>query len=92
MDEIVQTMEGDQLSLTELIDQYAKGMSLEKLCRDQLTAARQRVDSIAENMDGELEAVPFEPDSVEDADEAKPKARKKKTEPKSADDDEIRLF
>ena len=92
LDEIVQAMEGDQLSLSELIDQYAKGMSLEKLCRDQLTVARQRVETIAESVDGELETVPFEPDTAEDADVEKPKARKQKSELETADDDEIRLF
>ena len=91
LDEIVQAMEGDQLSLSDLIDQYAKGMSLENLCRDQLTVAKQRVESIAESVDGELESVPFEPDTAE-AEVEKPRARKQKTEPESADDDEIRLF
>ena len=88
MDEIVQAMEGDQLSLSELIDQYAKGMSLEKLCRDQLKAAKQRVETITESVNGEVATKKFEP--AEEEERSKPVRNKPK--PEQAEDDEIRLF
>ena len=103
LDGIVQAMEGDRLSLAELIEQYAKGMKLEKVCREQLAVARQRVESITEAADGggEIEVTPFDPESAAAATHAqgqKENARPKKSgaekqaKPETEEDDEIRLF
>ncbi len=105
LDAIVQAMEGDRLSLSELIEQYARGMKLEKVCRQQLAVARQKVESITEAADGggEIEASPFDPADAPtgdgtDAPKIKettglPRGRnEKKIKPHSDKDDEIRLF
>ena len=102
LDGIVQAMEGDRLSLAELIEQYAKGMKLEKVCREQLAVARQRVESITEAADGggEIEVTPFDTNQAAEtgtgqtSKNATPKREHadSKTKPETQEDDEIRLF
>ncbi|MBQ7718227.1 MAG: exodeoxyribonuclease VII small subunit [Clostridia bacterium] len=53
LDNIVEGLEGNKLSLEESIKEFARGMELIKDCRDTLTKARQKVMKIM--ADGEAE-------------------------------------
>jgi len=47
LEEIVVSMEEDQLPLQELIDKYERGAKLHKQCEAFLTSAKQRLEIIA---------------------------------------------
>ncbi len=52
LEEVVEHMEAGDLSLEELLDEYAKGVTLLKDCRKTLAAAEKRLEELT----GELEA------------------------------------
>lgn len=54
LEEVVQTMEQDELSLEELMDEYAKGVTLLKSCREKLKAAEKRMEVLTGEL-GEAE-------------------------------------
>ena len=52
LEEVVEQMETGDLSLEELLEEYAKGVKLLKDCRDKLAVAEKRLETLT----GELEA------------------------------------
>lgn len=59
LEEIVEQMESDQLSLDHLLARYEEGMKLVKLCSAQLQAAEKRIEIIARTAAGEPVVEPF---------------------------------
>ena len=55
LDSIVESLEGDGVPLTDLINQYDRGMKLLESCHTQLEEAKQRVTTIAATYGNESE-------------------------------------
>lgn len=59
LEEIVGKLEKDQLSLDESLGMLEEGISLYRLCNNQLTEAEKKINAIIEE-NGELKQIPFE--------------------------------
>jgi len=60
LEEIVQELEGDVLSLEESMEKYSRGMKLISFCQQELNRAEGRIEQVLEKH-GELrEIIPFE--------------------------------
>ena len=98
LEEIVSAMESDRMPLDEMVTSYEEGMKLLKLCRHRIEAARQRIETISQGIDGKVELVAFDPaNSVEPAvaETGKPSmtTRRRTAKPDAEDaSDDIRLF
>ncbi|MBX7208940.1 MAG: exodeoxyribonuclease VII small subunit [Verrucomicrobiaceae bacterium] len=99
LDEIVASMEGERMSLEDMVRSYEDGVRLLRVCRGRIDSAKRRVEMITTDLDGgKAVLTPFEstaaaetPAAAAAADEgeSKSKARRSKTDPKP---DDIRLF
>lgn len=101
LEEIVSAMEGERMPLEEMVQSYAEGAQLLKVCRQRIEVARQRVELITADLDGTGKAAlsDFDADTAEAAPESTSKQRSTNarrpspTKPSSDDDgDDIRLF
>ena len=101
LEEIVSAMEGERMPLEEMVQSYAEGAQLLKVCRQRIEVARQRVELITADLDGTGKAAlsDFDAASAEAAPESTSKQRSTNarrpspTKPSSDDDgDDIRLF
>lgn len=106
LEEIVSSMEEDQLSLEAMVNAYENGARLLKHCRNQIETSRQRVDFITAQLENPeaTTLTPFDPVVAESAaseDFARPatarstSARRSATssgKTSSTDDEDIRLF
>lgn len=65
LEQIVEELEGDELSLDNAIAKYEQGVKLSRLCQKQLEAAQQKIVKVQEAAGGGLEEEPLEegPDS-----------------------------
>ncbi len=62
LEEIVQELEGDVLSLQESMEKFSRGMKLIRFCQQELNRAEGRIEQVMEKH-GELqEIIPFEID------------------------------
>ena len=62
LEEIVQELEGDVLSLQESMEKFSRGMKLIRFCQQELNRAEGRIEQVLEKH-GELqEIIPFEID------------------------------
>ncbi len=62
LEEIVQELEGDVLSLRESMEKFSRGMKLIRFCQQELNRAEGRIEQVMEKH-GELqEIIPFEID------------------------------
>lgn len=52
LDEIVESMEGEQLALDEMVGRYEEGVKLLTMCRHKIDHARMRVERINALLDG----------------------------------------
>ncbi|MCS7080364.1 MAG: exodeoxyribonuclease VII small subunit [Chloracidobacterium sp.] len=68
LEQIVQQMEDGQLPLETSLDLFERGMMLARLCRERLTAAEQRIETILKSADGDFVIAPFTP-AADDADD-----------------------
>ena len=104
LEEIVSSMEGERLSLEDMVKSYEEGAKLLRVCRQRIETARQRVELITANLDGppvKASLSAFDPASAEALEPtpttetaprqraAQPPARRKAT---TDDDEDIRLF
>ena len=97
LDEIVSSMEGERMSLEDMVRSYEEGVGLLRVCRNRIDTAKRRVEMITADLEGNKAALaPFDPaaaapESAGGADEGEPKSkgRRSKTETKT---DDIRLF
>jgi|TARA_B100002003_G_scaffold23627_1_gene19521 exodeoxyribonuclease VII small subunit len=56
LEEIVQQLEGETVSLEESLKLFEEGMNLTKLCREELTVAESTIKMLSRNSEGELES------------------------------------
>ena len=57
LEEIVQQLEGETVSLKESLKLFEEGMNLTKLCREELTVAESTIKKLSRNSEGDLEAI-----------------------------------
>lgn len=60
LEELVQAMESGDLSLEQLMDNYAKGMGLAKLCMTSLDRAEKAMDVVLKEKGGAFEELRLE--------------------------------
>lgn len=100
LDELVAGMEGNQLSLEDMISGYEEGVQLLKICRQRIDTARRRVELINCDLeDGKATLTPFEESTAAEAPAPSPPAAKPAPVPRSSrskstdsDSGEIRFF
>ncbi len=56
LEEVVQQLEGETVSLEESLKLFEEGMNLTKLCREELTVAESTIKMLSRNSEGELES------------------------------------
>ena len=97
LDEIVSSMEGERMSLEDMVCSYEEGVRLLRVCRGRIDTAKRRVEVITADPEGG-KATPtlFDPATAAepaapstDEGESKSRARRGKTDTKT---DDIRLF
>lgn len=93
LEEIVSAMEGERMSLEEMVASYEEGVRLLRTCRQRIDSAKLRVETITADLDaGKATLTTFDPSSAPaDADEAGSTAKPRRTKTDSQSDD-IRLF
>lgn len=97
LEEIVSSMEGERMSLEDMVRNYEEGVKLLRVCRQRIDIAKQRVEMITADLEGgKASLAPFESENATepaapaaDQDESKARGRRRKLE-STADD--IRLF
>jgi exodeoxyribonuclease VII small subunit len=62
LEEVVQKLEGANLSLDDAMKLFEEGVQLSRECQKQLAEAEARVEILLKKADGKLAAEPFEPD------------------------------
>ena len=63
LEKIVEKMSGEQISLTEAIKSFKKGMEIVKSCQTELSKAEQSVEKLLKvRADGKVETEAFEED------------------------------
>lgn len=60
IEKLAEEMESDKLSLDALIDKYAEGTKLVRICQEKLDAAEQRIKVITRNAQGPNGLAEFE--------------------------------
>ena len=64
LEELVEEMEGGELSLEEMIKHFEEGSKLVGLCSKKLNEVEQKIEKLVKK-DGELLEVPFETEEAE---------------------------
>lgn len=65
LEQLVESMESDELPLETLIARYEEGMKLVRLCQAKLAEAELKIQQLEKNASGEFKLKPFE--STEDS-------------------------
>lgn len=101
LDTIVASLEGERLTLEQMVSSYERGMKLLRVCRARIERAQQRVESINMDLQGRgkatlsefapLETVETSPPSTPPG-EAPKRIKKKIVQDEGIAEDEIRLF
>lgn len=97
LEDIVSSMEGERMSLEDMVASYEEGVKLLRICRQRIDTAKQRVELITADLDcGKATLTPFDPASAadasaEDSDDTAGKGKARRTKTDSQNDD-IRLF
>ena len=60
LEQIVESLEGGELSLEDSLKAFEEGMKLAKFCSGKLEEAEKKVSLLVKEKDGELNRVPFE--------------------------------
>lgn len=60
LEKIVEALEAGELALEEALKRYEEGVKLVRICQDRLSKVEKRIEVLRKNLDGSLEAVPFE--------------------------------
>ncbi|MBQ9161966.1 MAG: exodeoxyribonuclease VII small subunit [Clostridia bacterium] len=60
LEEVVKSLEGDKVSLDEMLALYEEGVGLVKNCLSQLDAAEQKVQKLSRDESGEIVCVDFD--------------------------------
>ncbi|MCX7003601.1 MAG: exodeoxyribonuclease VII small subunit [bacterium] len=80
LEEVVAKMEHGELPLDECVQYYERGVKLAAACAHELDAARQRIEQLQKNEQGELVATPFAPDKSDPTDPSDPTDRSDPTD------------
>ena len=67
LEEVVQKLEGANLSLDDAMKLFEEGVQLSRECQKQLAEAKARVEILLKKADGQVAAVAFEPESEEES-------------------------
>lgn len=62
LEKVVGELEGGTLTLEQSVEKFAEGVRLATDAARKLDEAERRVETLVRSADGELEAVPFEPE------------------------------
>ena len=65
LEQIVESMENDQLTLDESLKQFERGVELSRICQNNLKQAEQKVEQLVKKH-GELVIEPFDADQEAD--------------------------
>ncbi|MBE6694240.1 MAG: exodeoxyribonuclease VII small subunit [Ruminococcaceae bacterium] len=60
LEQVVRSLEGDKVSLDEMLALYEEGVGLVKNCLSQLDAAEQKVQKLSRDESGEIVCVDFD--------------------------------
>ncbi len=101
LEEIVADMEGEGMSLEDMVKNYEEGVKLLRVCRQRIDSAKRRVELITADLEGGKASLsPFDEESASQAskpeaatdedDDSKPRSRSRR-KPDSPPDD-IRLL
>jgi len=60
LEDIVETMESDELPLETLLARYEEGAKLVKVCQEKLAEAELKIQQLEKNAAGEMKLKPFE--------------------------------
>ena len=69
LEEIVESMENDQLTLDESLKQFERGVELSRICQTNLKKAEQKVEQLVKKH-GEMVIEPFNDNENDDQDKA----------------------
>ena len=75
LEQIVESLEGGNLSLDEALEKYEEGIRLSRLCAKKLEVAKKRVEVLLKSADGSMELKPFDEKAVEEVKSSKKKAK-----------------
>jgi len=100
LDTIVASLEGERLTLEQMVSSYERGMKLLRVCRARIERAQQRVESINMDLQGRGKATLSEFAPLESTEtspstppaEAPKRIKKKIVQDEGIAEDEIRLF
>lgn len=93
LEEIVSSMEGERMSLEEMVSSYEEGVTLLRVCRQRIDHAKLRVETITADLEGgKASLAPFDTATTPaESDESGQTAKARRTKTDSQSDD-IRLF
>ena len=60
LEQIVEQLETQEVSLEESVQLYKEGMALADICKQKITMAKSEVLLLQKNVSGEVEKIPFE--------------------------------
>ena len=101
LDEIVASMEGERMSLEDMVRIYEEGVRLLRVCRGRIDTAKRRVEMITADLEGtKATLAPFDPAtaaaepaaSTTDDTDAKSRSRRTGSSKTDTKTDDIRLF
>ena len=64
LNEVVAKLSGDGVELEEALALYEEGVSLVRMCNEQLENARRKINRIRLNSDGEITEEPFDTSEI----------------------------
>lgn len=65
LEAIIQQMEGDELPLGKMMEQYEKGVKALEHCRKVLDEAEKKIEVLVKTEDGKLRTEPFQTENEE---------------------------
>ena len=69
LEEIVEKLEDEEISIDQALSLYEEGIKLSKLCIKKLEEARQKVEVLSKDADGNFKLKDFKPGGEQDAEE-----------------------
>ncbi len=67
LEEVVKKLENTNLSLDDAMKLFEEGVELSRECQKQLEQAEGRVEILLKKADGQMAAVPFDPEAEEES-------------------------
>ena len=90
LEQIVEALEGGELTLDEALKKYEDGVKLTRACQSKLQEAEKKIEILTRSLSGELKPVPFETDSFNSTSESSSQSAKKSpTKRKISSDDDL---